>query len=44
VEELDTVSTQAEVGQHSEAEDTEEQACRSLAPEEGQDLLRPSDE
>jgi small conductance mechanosensitive channel len=43
-EEPDAVSTEAEAGLHSEAEDIEEQARRSRVPEEGEDLLRPSDE
>jgi hypothetical protein len=43
-EEPDAVSTQAEAGLHSEAEDIEEQARRSRVPEEGEDLLRPSDD
>jgi small-conductance mechanosensitive channel len=42
-DEPDTVSTDAEAGLHSEAEDIEEQARRSRLPEEGEDLLRPSD-
>ncbi|MFN2291235.1 MAG: mechanosensitive ion channel domain-containing protein [Anaerolineae bacterium] len=44
VEEPDTVSTQAEAGLHSEAEDIEEQARRSRVPEEGEDLLRPTED
>jgi small conductance mechanosensitive channel len=43
-EEPDAVSTDAEGGLHSEAEDIEEQARRSRVPEEGEDLLRPSGE
>lgn len=43
-EEPDTVSTAAEGGLHSEAEEIEEQARRSRVPEEGEDLLRPSDD
>jgi small conductance mechanosensitive channel len=43
-EEPDTVSTQAEAGLHSEAEDIEEQARRSRVPEEGEDLLRPAED
>lgn len=42
--EPDTVSTEAEAGLHSEAADIEEQARRSRVPEEGEDLLRPSDD
>jgi small conductance mechanosensitive channel len=43
-DEPDTVSTDAEAGLHSEAEDIEEQARRSRVPEEGEDLLSPSDD
>ena len=43
-EEPEVVSTDAEGGLHSEADDIEEQARRSRVPEEGEDLLRPSGE
>jgi small-conductance mechanosensitive channel len=43
-EEPDTVSTEAEAGLKSEAADIEEQARRSRVPEEGEDLLAPSDD
>lgn len=43
-EEPDTVSTQAEAGLLSEAEDIEEQARSSRVPGEGADLLRPPEE
>jgi small conductance mechanosensitive channel len=43
-EEPDTVSTKAEAGLDSEAADIEEQARRSRVPEEGEDLLKPSED
>ncbi|MCL7454880.1 MAG: mechanosensitive ion channel family protein, partial [Anaerolineae bacterium] len=43
-EEPDTVSTEAEAGLHSEAGDIEEQARRARVPEEGEDLLKPSED
>jgi hypothetical protein len=36
------VSTDAEDGLRSDAEEIEEQARRSRVPEEGEDLLKPS--
>jgi small-conductance mechanosensitive channel len=42
VEEPGTVSTDAEDGLRSDAEEIEEQARRSRVPEEGEDLLKPS--
>ncbi len=41
-EEPATLSTEAEAGLSSEAEDIEEQARRSRVPEEGADLLKPA--
>jgi small conductance mechanosensitive channel len=41
--EPETVSTDAEGGLHSEAKGIEEQARRSRVPEEGENLLKPSD-
>jgi small-conductance mechanosensitive channel len=43
-EESETVSTNAEGGLHSEAQDIEEQARRARMPEEGEDLLKPADD
>jgi len=41
-EESASVSTQAEAGLRSEAEDIQEQAAKSRQPEEGENLLKPS--
>jgi len=43
-EEADAVSTDAEGGLHSEAQDIEEQARHARMPEEGEDLLKPADD
>jgi small-conductance mechanosensitive channel len=42
--EPDSVSTDAEGGLHSDAQEIQEQARRSRTPEEGEDLLQPSRE
>ena len=42
VEESASVSTQAEAGLRSEAEEIQEQAAKSRQPEEGENLLKPS--
>ena len=41
-EESASVSTQAEAGLRSEAEEIQEQAAKSRQPEEGENLLKPS--
>jgi small-conductance mechanosensitive channel len=43
-EEPETVSTDAEAGLHSVAEEIQEQARRARVPEEGENLLQPSDD
>jgi small conductance mechanosensitive channel len=43
-EEPEMVSTDAEAGLHSDAEEIQEQARRSRVPEEGENLLQPSDD
>jgi small conductance mechanosensitive channel len=42
-EEPEMVSTEAEAGLHSDAEEIQEQARRARVPEEGENLLKPSE-